>query len=70
MGDGKPDYTSASAGSMQHVYQDSGTYNVVLRIIHACGDTTITKTIHITAMPDTAYAGADTTICNSAGFQL
>ena len=69
-GDGTADYTSASASSVQHVYQDSGTYNIALRILHACGDTTISKTLHITAMPDTAYAGTDTTICNGAGFQL
>ncbi|MDD2792475.1 MAG: PKD domain-containing protein [Sediminibacterium sp.] len=69
-GDGTPDYTSASAGSVQHVYQDSGTYQINLHILHACGDTTISKSIRITAMPDNAYSGADTTICNSAGFHL
>ncbi len=69
-GDGSPDYTSTTAGNVQHIYQDSGTYTVSLRILHACGDTTISKNIHITALPDTAVAGIDTTLCNTIGFQL
>ncbi|MBL7759481.1 MAG: gliding motility-associated C-terminal domain-containing protein [Sediminibacterium sp.] len=69
-GDGTADYTSTTAGPIQYVYQDSGTYTVSLRILHACGDTTISSKIHVYSPAKSLFSVADNRICAGDSVQL
>ena len=69
-GDGSAATSSTSASGVQHTFQDSGVYLLSLRILHACGDTTITKTIQVFPIPTTAVAGNDTSICSGTTLLL
>ncbi|TXT34651.1 MAG: hypothetical protein FD136_190 [Chitinophagaceae bacterium] len=69
-GDGTPPINSAIAAQVQHTYSDTGSFNIVHSIKSNCGDTTITKTIQIFALPTIAIAGNDTSICSSNSIQL
>ena len=46
-GDGSSNNTATINGTIQHTYQAAGNYNITHTIKHQCGDTIITKKVHI-----------------------